>query len=85
LFFFRRGKERGDMRNREVWNETKTRSSEVRAACFALSSAKEFPQGSKFTPFCDLAHGLWLFLQLVLGFLIFVELILHVPILGPWY
>jgi hypothetical protein len=43
LFFFRGDKERGDMRSREVKNEQKTGASEVRAACFAASSAKEFP------------------------------------------
>jgi hypothetical protein len=43
FFFLRGGKDRSDVRSREVWNETETGTSEVRAACFIVSSAKEFP------------------------------------------
>jgi hypothetical protein len=38
-----------------------------------------------FPPFGDLAHGLWIFLQAVLGCPVFVELIPHGPSLGPCY
>jgi hypothetical protein len=54
----------------------------VRAACFAVSYVKEFPQASKFTHFGALAHELWLLLQVVLGSLVFVELIPHAPSLS---
>jgi hypothetical protein len=44
LFFLRGGKERGGMKSREVQNETKDQGLRgEKAACFAVSSAKEFP------------------------------------------
>jgi hypothetical protein len=60
---------------------------EVKAACFAVSFVREFLWASKFTPFGDLTHGLCLFLQVVLGSPVFVEIIPHGPSLGPscWF
>jgi hypothetical protein len=85
LFFLRGDKNRGNVRTRKVQNETKDWDLRGESNLFCSLICKRISVSLKvyYNSFGDLAHGL--FLEVVLGSLIFVELILYVPSLDPCY